>query len=147
MAKGFRCSRGHIFEPDEAKRRRYIGGEIELFCPVCDDDDLENVYTCAKCGKWFEPGELFGNASDGSYCVDCLKSAATVDSALAVGERNPMQINGIVEQFLTKEEAEAILFEAIGKLVGDEKIKDEAREYCMADPEAFAEMVYTEAIA
>lgn len=147
MAKGFRCSRGHIFETDDAKRRRYIGGEVEVFCPVCDDDDLENVYTCAKCGKWFEPGELFGDASDGLYCAGCLETVATVDSALAVGKRNPMRINGIVEQFFTAEEAEAILFDAIGKVYTDEQMKKTARDYCMADPEAFAELVYREAIA
>lgn len=40
----FLCtSCGCTFSRDEALTERYIGGELEYFCPVCGSDDIEEV--------------------------------------------------------------------------------------------------------
>ena len=80
----YRCNHGHVFEADEAKRRHYIGGETEVFCPVCDSDDLEEVFQCCDCGGWFPEDELSGMYSDQLRCDDCLRKKATLENALAI---------------------------------------------------------------
>lgn len=53
MTIHYRCRCGRVFEYEEAKRRHYIGGETEIFCPSCDGDDFEEVFQCCDCGEFF----------------------------------------------------------------------------------------------
>lgn len=73
MTIHYRCSCGRVFEYEEAKRRHYIGGETEIFCPSCGDDDFEEVFQCCDCGEFFQEDKLNGMYSDQLRCDDCLR--------------------------------------------------------------------------
>lgn len=132
------CECGHVFEPDEARKHRYIGGETESFCPLCDNDEFDDVAQCDDCGEWFEPNELYGGAGD-LYCESCLEKKADRETAFHIGRDNPTEINGFFEQFFTAEEIEAILLAALEERKTGEQITTEATAYCMADPHYFAD--------
>ena len=85
MTIHYRCRCGRVFEYEEAKRRHYIGGETEIFCPSCDGDDFEEVFQCCDCGEFFPEDELNGMYSDQLRCDDCLRKKATLENALAIG--------------------------------------------------------------
>ena len=109
MTINYRCRCGRVFEYEEAKRRHYIGGETEIFCPSCDGDDFEEVFQCCDCGEFFQEDKLNGMYSDQLRCDDCLRKKATLENALAIGEDNPIHINGFFEELFSVGEIERIL--------------------------------------
>ena len=133
----YRCNEcGNVFDEDEFKRVRYIGGETEDFCPFCDNDDFEEVEQCDDCGEWFSPNELYG-CLHSLYCEECLESYATVETALEVGRDNPVEISGFFEQIFTVEQMEKILMDKAEELHGKGLAQD-AINYCIEDPDYFA---------
>lgn len=134
-----KCGHGHTFDADLTRKRRYIGGEVETFCPYCDDDELTEVFACDVCGEYFE----HLNGISAAICDGCLQKAATVGNAFKVGAANLTHINGFFEQLFTHEEIESILMrEAKARNLPTE---DDAREYIMQDPQWFADFLKWEA--
>ena len=141
MTIHYRCSCGRVFEYEEAKRRHYIGGETEIFCPSCDGDDLEEVFKCCDCGEFFPEDKLNGMYSDQLRCDDCLRKKATLENALAIGKDNPIHINGFFEELFSVGEIERILLDYAKNEshLCSSTLANEAERYCLDDASWFAD--------
>ena len=135
----FKClGCGHVFTMDDAKKRRYCDGDVDILCPICENDEYEEVEQCVDCGEWFDPADLYGS-SDECRCEDCLERAAGIETALEYGEENPMEINGFFEQFFSPVQIAEILYEKVAQLYPDEVQRVEAISFCKNDMCDFAD--------
>lgn len=137
----FKClGCGHVYASYDAKRRRYSDGTVDRLCPICDNDEYEEVEQCVDCGEWFDPAELYGSFGE-CRCEDCLERAVDIDTALEYGEETPMEINGLFEYIFTPEQIKQILLDKIDGMYNENEKLCRAREYCMSDIDGFADFI------
>lgn len=105
----------------------------------CGGDYVE-AEQCCCCNEYFNPDDL-----ENGCCSGCLEENATFEMALKIGKDNPekVEINGFYAWAFTTEEIETILKRELDSALKltPQKIKDDAKKYCLEDKYCLAEYI------
>ena len=142
----YKCQKcGAITESKYLRIDYFQGGykdEMHFSCPMCGDDELDEVRECSSCGRIFTEDEfdmLYGTSGT-EICRTCMEKEMDVRTIIEYGakEVDEVKINGLFSFTFDESELNEALCSYFMQMP-DSKQKEYAARFVESDPSDFAD--------